>query len=95
MPENKKRTEKERKRKRKRKLSETFGLAATATSPPLRFQWRLYCPKEHESSRSRWPPYLVIVRPFVFQNTNEGSRGTLTRRDTDRRYFFPVQNTVV
>ena len=62
----------------------TSGILASSDSHPLHFQYRLYCPEEYELRPHR-PPYLVIVRPFVFQNTNEDSCGTLARRDTDHR----------
>lgn len=46
------------------------------------------------SQRIRRPPYLVIARPFVFWNTNEGSwyrrEGILTAVD-----IFPVEGSAL
>lgn len=94
--------------KRRREIGENGRLKARQNltpgiwtgSHPLRFQRKrenesgLYCSEEYGSRRNpRWPPsYLVIARPFVFWNTNEGSwlEGILIAVD-----IFPVENTAV
>jgi len=64
-------------------------LAATATPSPRFSELAPLFRRTRESPRPRRrPPYLVIARPFVFWNTNEGVRGGAARGETDRRRYF-------